>query len=254
MLSTWKIAFDVSNPRFVHPAGVHAFLARSLSENSETHKRRKPYCIKGVSIQYGLAIVGVSLTDESSALKFSRIATGTPVQFGKREEGRGIVAAPPQLVRSTTWTELAAPRPQTAWRIELLSPMCFRRGKLSQPWPSPDKVLNSLLDSWKEGNNGEVPFAFPDVDAVAVTSARIETVKTSLTPTPTAGAVGELEWQWAPKSQDQSSLGGAAGVSALLSLAEFSGAGAYTQFGLGQANVSPPKMDRRGRRASSSIR
>lgn len=239
MPSTWEIAFDVPNPRRVQPTGVHAFLARVLDEAAEAHLRRKPYCLTRVSIRYGIAVVGISFIDDGCALAFSEVHAGEEVRFGRTSDGVGTVAAPPRLVGEMTWLELAEIGPMSGWEIELRSPMCFRRGDVSQPWPAADRVLNSLADSWTLGTGEPLPFEFPEVSALAITDVRLDTVRTVLTPAPTAGAVGHVEWRWIPNAKYAPGAEGAAAVSALLGLAEFAGVGAYTQFGLGQVRVSP---------------
>lgn len=254
MPSTWDIAFDIPEPRLVRPSGVHAFLARVLAEESDAHRNRKPYCLTGVSIKYGLAVVGVSFINDGAAAIFSDVTAGEDVWFGKSDDGAGTVAAPPRLTREATWEELAEIGPREGWGIELRSPMCFRRGKLSQPWPSPERILNSLADNWELGTGEEFPLEFPEVSALAITDVRLETVRTPLTPTPTAGAVGSLEWRWAPNAKYAPDTEGAAAVSALLGLAEFSGVGAYTQFGLGQVRVTSLEPHPRSNSRASNTR
>ncbi len=254
MPSTWEIAFDIPEPHLVRPSGVHTFLARILAEGSDAHRGRKPYCLTGVSIRYGLAVVGVSFIDDGAAALFSSVTAGEDVWFGKSDDGAGTIAAPPRLTREVTWDELAEIGPREGWSIELRSPMCFRRGKLSQPWPSPERVLNSLADNWELGSGEEFPLEFPEVSALAITDVRLETVRTLLTPTATAGAVGSLEWCWAPNAKYAPDLAGAAAVSALLGLAEFSGVGAYTQFGLGQVRVTSLEPHPHGNSRPNSTR
>jgi len=241
MPSTWEIAFSLAQPQYVHPSGVHAFLARVFNEGTE-HKvnQPKPYSLVQIRTVPDHAIVTLSFIDDRLAMDLEEtVAPGMSAVFGRQSAGSGEVAEVPRLITHSSWDGLIRIDTPDAWALELQTPTCFRRGNASTPWPSPEHILESLARSWRQGSRSELPFALPAVSSILVRWVELHSQVVKASPKPMKGSTGRLEWEWAPHPKYAPDREGAAAVTSLLALAEFAGVGAYTQFGLGRVLVFP---------------
>lgn len=239
MPSRWEIPIQGVDGLSVLPSGVHSFLSRWFEDDPVTHNAPKPYSLSGIRSEGPFVVLTVSLIADRLARRVAALQPGEPIQFGTQPSGRATVADGPRMLRETSWDELASLPALSGWRLELRSPTCFRRGAVSQPWPDPVRVIECLCANWTLGTGVELPFAPPEPRAIAVTHADLRTKVSLSAPVPTVGAIGGLRWMWVPNRKYAPDTEGAAAVTRLLGLAEFSGVGAYTQFGMGRVTVRP---------------
>ncbi|SHJ67787.1 Uncharacterized conserved protein [Tessaracoccus bendigoensis DSM 12906] len=249
MLTLWQLRFEVEDERKVFPSGVHALLGKWFQEGAEHHDP-KAYSILGLASGEGVVDVLVGLLDGGLADRLALMPPGLPHVFGD-DGNQGFLALPPHLVRQAAWGDLARLGPERGWSLELITPLCFRRGSLASPWPDPFKMIASLATRWRLGTGEEPPFEIPDSREILVSYANLETLEMWGTPQNTTergrgprrrqvvGAVGDLEWRWAPDTRHGDGADGAAALNRLLGLCTFTGVGAYPQFGMGAVRVSP---------------
>lgn len=258
VLTVWQVPFRGVPSSKVHPSGVHALLGRWFGEGG-AHHDPKCYSVMGLGSTGDLVVATVGLMDDRLAERLADLPPGHAHRFGDHPGHVGVVVAEPRLVRQSSWEQLAAQGPARRWRLELRTPLCFRRGSVPSPWPDPHRVVNSLVDRWTLGSGEAPPFPVPDSRNVLVTHVDLETFDADGTPQNSrrrsegangpqiVGAVGEVEWQWLPDRRFGDDIHGAAALNALLALCNFTGVGSYPQFGMGRVDVSvlrpgrPPK-------------
>jgi CRISPR-associated endoribonuclease Cas6 len=130
------------------------------------------------------------------------------------------------------------------WTLEFVTPVTFRQGGRNQPLPLPELVFGSLLDRW----NALAPLPLPDETrqfvAEALAVSRFD-LRSAVVPAKGGaiqiGAIGRCVY--AATSRDRYGL---ACVEALARFAFYSGVGAGTARGFGQARLLlPATNDRR---------
>jgi CRISPR/Cas system endoribonuclease Cas6 (RAMP superfamily) len=149
------------------------------------------------------------------------------------------VRSQPRVVNQLSWAELSQPLGSNQWQVALLTPTAIRRDGIDQPWPAPIPLLEGLARKWAECSSSALPLTADDLRPVLVTGIELSTQPTTDTPAkdPVWGAVGMIEWTW--NGRDRSAPPhGAHKIERLLRLAEFTGLGAYPQFGLGRVQVT----------------
>jgi CRISPR-associated endoribonuclease Cas6 len=142
---------------------------------------------------------------------------------------------------AATYEQLAAPlleRPAmlpSRWQIQFAAPVTFRRRGLNMPLPLPELVFGSLLEKW----NAFAPIALPDEarryaeECLAISRYELRTVAG-----PTSGgalqigALGRCSYLAVTKDRYWQAC-----ISTLARLAFFSGIGAATTRGFGQARL-----------------
>jgi len=161
-----------------------------------------------------------SLRLESAALRLSRVVT-------VRGKAEGVAC-------SSFRALLAGAEPQRRLAIRFLSPTVFRSaGKRNVNLPLPGLVFGSLLSRWNEFSSVAMPERLREVAANDVLIARydIETRVMDFGSYKEIGFVGEAEYECPPEVDDETCQL----LSALADFALYSGVGAKTTMGMGQA-------------------
>jgi CRISPR-associated endoribonuclease Cas6 len=122
------------------------------------------------------------------------------------------------------------------WTLEFATPVTFRQGGRNQPLPLPELVFGSLLDRW----NALAPLPLPDETrrfvAEALAISRFELRSTAVATRGGALQIGALgRCTYVATSHDRYGL---ACVTALARFAFYSGVGAGTARGFGQARLA----------------
>jgi CRISPR-associated endoribonuclease Cas6 len=137
------------------------------------------------------------------------------------------------------------------WALEFATPVTFRQGGRNQPLPLPELVFGSLLDRW----NALAPLPLPDETrqfvAEALAVSRFD-LRSAVAPAKGGaiqiGAVGRC--LYAATSRDRYGL---ACVEALARFAFYSGVGAGTARGFGQARLLPAQATKGASRQLSVV-
>lgn len=157
---------------------------------------------------------------ESAALRLSRVAT--------------VPGAAEGVACSSYRALLAEASPQRRLAIRFLTPTTFRSaGKRNVNWPSPSLVFGSLLSRWNEFSSTPMPEQLRGVlaDDVLVARYHIETRVMEFGSYKEIGLVGEVEYECPPQVVDDDCRR----LAALADFAFYSGVGAKTTMGMGQA-------------------
>lgn len=138
------------------------------------------------------------------------------------------------------------------WALEFVTPLTFRQSGRNQPLPLPELVFGSLLDRW----NALAPLPLPDearrFAAEALAVSRFE-LRSAVVPGKGGaiqiGAVGRCAYTTTARDRY-----GPAWIEALARFAFYSGVGAGTARGFGQARLLPARPAERRAAACASDR
>lgn len=235
MPSLWTLDIAGVTSRQALPSGIHRFLSEWFDESPQTHGAVKQYALRGRIDEpqgRGMRVV-LGTTSDRLRESIAAIPPGLRVPFGVSARFVGTVVDVPTLLTEATWADLAEPRAANQWRVWLNTPLAFRRDGIDQPWPAPYNVLASLLRRWPDGAAAPATATCLDrlARGIAVTEAEVRTSVCDWPPTAVWGAEGMLQWTWL------GALADAAPIDSLIRLAEFTGVGAYPQYGLGSVTV-----------------
>src|SRR5262249_46615415 len=153
------------------------------------------------------------------------------------------ITAQPLQTNATSWPDLthpatasdpthtAAPR---AWRLHFLSPVTFRDGDRSSPWPAPDSVTRSLADRWRALH----PATAPTLTTTGARPLWVSDLDGTSQPCRLAGRivsgfVGRIRYVCDGSAAD------AAAIGALLRFAGYAGTGSHTAYGFGLTRTEP---------------
>ncbi len=179
-----------------------------------------------------------SLRLESAALRLSRVVT--------------VPGGAESVVCSSFRALLAGAEPQRRLALRFLTPTTFRSaGKRNVNLPLPGLVLGSLLSRWNEFSPLPMPDRLREVATNDVLIARydIETRVMDFGSYKEIGFVGEAEYECPPEVDDETCRL----LSALVDFALYSGVGAKTTMGMGQARRKTA-LGSRGSRAADQQR
>jgi CRISPR-associated endoribonuclease Cas6 len=166
---------------------------------------------------------------------------GTEVRLGRHVFR---VLAEPTPVAWSPWSAYTGWMGARAWPVRFVSPVTFRRGDRSSPWPAPQSVVTSLANRWRALRPDSVPSVSPETHAslwVSDIEGRSEALLVG--GRIVSGFVGSVRYVCDGSNSE------AATVDALLRFATHAGVGAHTAFGFGVVQVEP--LDRRNRRGGA---
>ncbi|MGQ9677216.1 MAG: CRISPR-associated endoribonuclease Cas6 [Chloroflexota bacterium] len=175
---------------------------------------------------------------EAAALKLSRVMT--------------VPGAVEGVACSSYRALLGEARPERRLAIRFLTPTTFRSaGKRNVNWPSPSLVFGSLLSRWNEFSPLPMPERLREVAAKDILMARydIETRVMDFGSYKEIGFVGEVEYE-CPAEVDEETC---QLLSALADFALYSGVGAKTTMGMGQARRKAARDRQGSRRARGRV-
>lgn len=235
MPTRWWLPVVGVDPRKVKPEYLHAAVSRWFDRTLDEHRASsKPYSLSpladgpggGVGFQVG------SLHQEVDRTILA--ATGTELRLGSQE---GLVGDP-ELLREATWQELLATPPARQLVVELQSPTTFRSGDRASPIPNMGTILSGLLAQWLAWSDADWPFDDRVRKAAWISDCELRSQVVKLPnpgnrarPLTISGATGRVVAR-------SSSATGAMQATPLLELANYSGIGSYTEWGLGVVAVA----------------
>lgn len=222
----YRVELLVSERPDVRVEGIHAVVGRWL-DGSDHHSQRKPYSVTPLFADGdGTFAFEVNVLTETAAIRLARSSGRGAIRFGTHafEANNRRVT---EVARST-WPALATAPPSNCWTFHFLTPTTFRSGSIYQPLPVAGSVFGHLRTVW----NTFAPVEPVSVDfrvvglSVVDLDGRVESVE--IRGRPVRGFVGTVTYSAASKA-----TGLLRELTALARLAEFSGVGARTTFGLG---------------------
>lgn len=188
----------------------------------------KPYSISPMSNRVGEWGIEIStLSSEARARFEDRHDTEAPVRLGRTITSLG----PRKLLSAQSWGDLAAWDGASRWTITFDSPTCFRSGNRSSPFPVLPAMLRAPTEAWAAFGPAPVPrVTVAEQQMVWVSDLDLQTDLIDVDGRPYRGVVGTMEVR--------ASTEVAARVSALLSLAQFSGVGSFRGKGMGVVSIA----------------
>lgn len=137
-----------ARPDRVRLEHLHAAMSRWFDLTPEQHGAgTKPYAISPLASDGESAGVGFELATLTTAAERSLRRHAAPpasVRLGSDQ----ILLGELRNTASESWSSLAEPSDASSWDLEFVTPVTFRRGNRTSPFPQPASVLRGLLDSW----------------------------------------------------------------------------------------------------------
>lgn len=148
MPSRWWIPLQGARPDRVRLEHLHAAVSRWFDKTSEQHSAgTKPYALSPLARDADFSGVGFELSTLTSAAEeclLERVAPPATIRLGPDQ----VLLGEPRKTDAEQWSSLAIPSGARSWDLEFVTPVTFRRGNRSSPFPMPAAVLRGLLDSW----------------------------------------------------------------------------------------------------------
>jgi CRISPR-associated endoribonuclease Cas6 len=182
------------------------------------------------------------LDDELEDRLHEAVRPGRPVRLGSCHYQ---IAAPGRLADRTDWANLRAWSGERAWQMRFDTPVCFRRGNRTSPWPAPESVARGLAERWQRLHPATAPAPpgpgggqvwVSDVDG----RSQVQILDRHGRPGKRAaqevvsGFTGRIRYVCDRGSEVEASTFGA-----LLAFATYAGAGSHTTYGFGVVCPEP---------------
>jgi CRISPR-associated endoribonuclease Cas6 len=229
----------------------HAVVSRWLDTD---HKAPvKPYAVSPPRVTARETFLEVRLLDDTLAPRLQESAApGTQVRLGSNFF---TITTQPVQAKATPWPDLTHPAatpdpthpvPPRAWWLSFLSPVTFRDGDRSSPWPAPESVTRSLADRWRALH----PATAPHLTITGTRSLWVADLDGTSQPCRLAGRivsgfVGRIRYVCDGSDAE------AAAINALLRFAGYAGTGSHTAYGFGLTRTEPEPGTRRAPQPTS---
>ncbi|GAB1512573.1 CRISPR system precrRNA processing endoribonuclease RAMP protein Cas6 [Actinophytocola sp. KF-1] len=233
MPSRWELTIPDIDPTTIRLEHLHAVASAWLDQPGQHHTHSKPYTISPPSHSISGTVVEIGLLEDHLTHRLLNHTThGTRIRLGRSTT---TLASPPQQVAVAPWTELAAPRTTSAWRLTFVTPLTFRRGNKFTPFPNPKAILGGLRANWQTHAPPELRQIHLDLttDPVWVTDINGHNEIITVNNRTVSGFIGQL------RIESDTNHTTTENIDRLLRLAPFSGCGAYTTRGFGLTRVEP---------------
>jgi CRISPR-associated endoribonuclease Cas6 len=233
----WEVRLAGPTDVAVPVESPHAVVSRWLDADHQASV--KPYALCPPRVAAGVTILEIRLLDDALETTLRDAApVGAAVRLG-RHVFRVVTAPTP--VEHKRWPEFTGWLGARAWPVRFVSPVTFRRGDRSSPWPAPQSVVRSLVDRWRALQ----PDTAPSVPRGGLNSLWVSDVEGHseallLDGRIVSGFIGSIRYVCDGPDSD------ATAVDELLRFATYAGIGSHTAFGFGLVRVEP--RDRRDRR------
>lgn len=197
------------------------------SESSH-HEVVKPYTISPTSRRGGRWGIEVSTLTDEAAHVVEQNAGRVAVRLGARFTTVGRA----QLLRSSSWQQLADPDRATRWVVEFVTPFTYRSRNRTSPFPIPPVLLRSPAVAWARYSQREpLSVAVTQHHAIWVSSIDVNTEGVVLKGRTHPGLLGRVTYRCDDEVVTPV-------VSTLFRLAEFTGVGSFRGKGMGIVAVT----------------
>lgn len=224
----------------VAPEHLHGAMCEWLDTAGDWgHKSvSKPYSVSPVTIVGGMLGVQVgTLTDVASRALLAGADGRSTIRLGRKPTRVGL----PVTLHAKPWKALATTYSRR-WRVEFLSPTTFRTGDRTSPFPSPERVLRAVRQTWDE---------FSPIDLEAVVGAEHDDIWVSdldIESTSVTLRIGQRGGDGRRELRAVNAVMGtvtyrcdtaavAAKIAPLFALAPYCGVGSFRGKGMGVVNV-----------------
>lgn len=148
MPSRWWLPVQGARPDRVRLEHLHAAVSRWFDRTPEQHAAgTKPYAISPLARDADSPGVGfelATLTIDAEARLQEQTVPPATARLGSDQ----VILGRLRKTDTETWPSLAVPSGANTWDLEFVTPVIFRRGNRSSPFPMSGSVLRGLLDSW----------------------------------------------------------------------------------------------------------
>jgi CRISPR-associated endoribonuclease Cas6 len=190
-----------------------------------------------------VTIVQVRLLDDRLEDRLlEAVRPGRQVRLGT---ARYQVASAPRLAGQASWEQLRAWSGERAWQVRFETPVCFRRGNRTSPWPAPESLARGLAERWQRLHPSTAPPTGPGGGQVWVSDfdgqSQVQ-VLARHSRHPGQRTVQEVVSGFSGRIRYVCDRGNAAEAStfgALLAFAAYAGSGSHTTYGFGVTCPEP---------------
>lgn len=156
------------------------------------------------------------------------------------------VASPARLAARADWAALRSWAGERAWQVRFDTPVCFRRGNRTSPWPAPESVARGLAERWQRLHPATAPPPLgpgggqvwvSDLDGrsqVQILARHGQRPGRRAAQEIVSGFTGRIRYVCDRGSDEE-----AGAFSALLAFAAYAGAGSHTTYGFGVVCPEP---------------
>lgn len=249
VVSSW-----LDDPPYLAPGGVGSEGRRSAHSGAGRGWASGPFSIisaDGSGIAAAAVVVQVRLLDDSlEGRLLDAVSPGRQVRLGAC---RYLVASPARLAARVEWADLRAQPRKRAWQVRFDTPVCFRRGNRTSPWPAPESVARSLAERWQRLHPATAPPSLgpgggevwvSDIDGhsqVQLLARHGRRPGQKAVPEVVSGFTGRIRYVCDRGSDAEASTFGA-----LLAFAAYAGVGSHTTYGFGivspETTWQPPSV------------
>jgi len=231
--------------------------AAAAARSGHADQARKWTCgpLRALPGAQGVALQ-VRLLDDSLSGKLQAATwPGRAVRLGAHQYQ---LAERAQQAGQASWPDLRQWPGTRAWQVRYVTPVCFRRGNRTSPWPAPESVARGLAERWQRldpatappvPGPGAGPVWVSDIEGqseVQVLTRRIRHgSQWQLRDEVISGFLGRVRYVCDAGSDTE-----AADFAALMAFAAYAGAGSHTTYGFGVVVPEPtwqPRTQQAGR-------
>lgn len=251
----YQIGLQIDDPDRVTSNGIHAVVTRWLDNDESNPRHRnnskrvprpvtaerpesgpdhhdtdKPYSVTPLfSTPEATHVFEVGILVEEITERLLLGAARGAVRFGNLSVGAAQRSV--SLVATQEWDALSEAAPTSRWTFEFVEPVAFRQRKRYLPLPEPGSVFGHLRKAWNLWAPSTMDLDFKEVGLVKLSqTGKVETRR--IRDETAVGFVGQVTY--AARSPEPEHL---RKLTALAHLAEFSGVGSRTTYGLGVTRV-----------------
>lgn len=233
MPSRWELTIPDLDPASIRLEHLHAVASSWFDQPGQHHAHSKPYAISPPSDSTRGTIVEIGLIEDHLTNRLlTHTGRGTRIRLGRSTT---TLTKPPQQIAAVPWSELAAPRVTSAWRLTFVTPLTFRRGNKFTPFPSPKAILGGLRANWSTHAPPELRDITLDLatDPVWVSDIDGHNEVVTVNGRTVSGFIGTM------RMESDADYPTTETIDRLFRLAPFSGCGGYTTRGFGVTRMEP---------------
>lgn len=200
----------------------------SAGEASPHHDTVKPYTISPTTQHCGQLGIQVSTLTEKADEAVARNAGRALLRLGSVVSSVGRA----QVLRASTWQDLARPDSARKWTVYFETPFTYRSRNRASPFPGPPVILRNPTVAWNRYSEQQpVEVRAEQHHSIWVSDLNAHTEIVTLQGRKHPGLLGQVTYRC-----DDDAV--APIVSTLMRLAEFTGVGSFRGKGMGIVAVS----------------
>ena len=131
-----------------------------------------------------------------------------------------------------SWPALTAPTGALSWRVEFLTPVAFREGSRTTPFPAVPSLIQSASSRWSAWSPTALPSERNDAHALWISDLDLRSEALKMSGRVVSASTGHLRLRTEERQV-------AARVDPWLRLAAYGGLGSFGTRGLGVVRVTP---------------